>query len=72
MQNVAKYRITLAWSDEDQAWIAEAPELLGCAADGTTPQEAVANILDAIERWLRIAHEEGWSIPTPQHYAQAS
>lgn len=72
MQNGEKYRMTLAWSDEDQAWIAEVPELRGCVADGATPQEAVANIVEAIDRWLRIAHEEGWLIPAPQHYAQAS
>lgn len=72
MQAQEKYRITLAWSDVDNAWIAEAPELAGCAADGTTPQEAVDNVLQAIDRWLRIAHEEGWQIPIPQPYAHAS
>lgn len=72
MPNQNTYRITLAWSDEDQAWIAEVPELAGCAADGATPQAAVDHIVAAIDRWLRIAHEEGWTIPVPQHYAQAS
>jgi len=72
MQPQEKYRIALAWSSEDQAWIAEVPELAGCAADGSTPQEAIEHIFEAIDRWLRIAQEEGWSIPGPQYYSHAS
>jgi predicted RNase H-like HicB family nuclease len=63
-----KYRISLAWSNEDNAWIAEVPELLGCAADGQTPSEATNNVLEAIDRWMRIAQEEGWDIPQPHPY----
>jgi predicted RNase H-like HicB family nuclease len=66
--NERKYRIILSWSKEDNAWIAEVPELLGCAADGATPTEAVTNVQAAIDRWLAIAREEGWQIPEPQPY----
>lgn len=68
MQEENKYRMTVAWSDVDDAWIAEVPELAGCVADGATPQEAVAAAMVAIDRWLRIASEEGWPIPAPQPY----
>jgi predicted RNase H-like HicB family nuclease len=40
---VSKYEIILYWSEEDQAFIAEIPELPGCAADGATREEASAN-----------------------------
>jgi len=45
---MTKYEIILYWSDEDQAFIAEAPQLAGCAADGSTRQEALANAETAI------------------------
>jgi predicted RNase H-like HicB family nuclease len=44
MDGMTKYEIILYWSDEDEAFIAEVPELAGCAADGITRQEAVSNV----------------------------
>jgi len=63
---VTKYEIILYWSDEDQAFIAEAPELPGCAADGSTRQDALTNIEAVIAEWLETARELGRSIPEPK------
>src|SRR5437868_2949375 len=52
-----KYEIILYWSKEDQAFLAEVPELPGCAADGATYQEAVANVEGVIREWLETAQE---------------
>ena len=62
---MTKYEIILYWSDEDQAFIAEVPELAGCAADGVTRQEALANVETVIAEWLETARELGRPIPAP-------
>jgi predicted RNase H-like HicB family nuclease len=59
-----RYEIILYWSNEDQAFIAEVPELPGCAADGSTYQEAVAHAEVVIREWIETARELGWPIPT--------
>ncbi len=61
-----KFEIILYWSNEDQAFIAEVPELPGCAADGTTRQEALANAELVISEWLETARELGRPIPEPR------
>jgi len=61
-----KYEIILYWSDEDQAFIAEVPELPGCAADGTNRQEALANAEVIISEWLETARDLGRPIPEPK------
>jgi predicted RNase H-like HicB family nuclease len=63
---MTKYEIILYWSQEDQAFIAEVPELAGCAAEGQTRQEALANAETVIAEWLETARELGRSIPEPQ------
>ena len=63
---MTKYEIILYWSDEDQAFIAEVPELPGCAADGTSRQEALANAEIVIAEWLETARELGRPIPEPK------
>ena len=63
---MTKYGIILYWSDEDKAFIAEVPELAGCAADGATRQEALANVEVAISEWLETASELGRPIPAPK------
>jgi predicted RNase H-like HicB family nuclease len=63
---MTKYEIILYWSDEDQAFIAEVPELPGCAADGATRQEALQNAESVIAEWLETAHELGRPIPEPK------
>jgi len=63
---MTRYEIILYWSEEDQAFIAEAPELPGCAADGPTRQEALANAKQVIAEWLETAQELGRAIPPPK------
>ncbi len=64
--NPAKYEIIIYWSEEDDAFIAEAPELSGCAADGRTYQEALANVEVVIQEWIETAKELGRPIPVPK------
>lgn len=66
MTDKIRYEIILYWSKEDQAFIAEVPELAGCAADGTTYQEAVANVELVIQEWIETAQELGRPIPAPR------
>ena len=61
-----RYEIILYWSDEDEAYIAEVPELPGCAADGPSYQEAIENVEDVIEGWIETALEMGRTIPEPK------
>jgi len=61
-----KYEIVIHWSEEDRAYIAEVPELPGCAADGATYQEALANVEVVIEEWMETAMELGRPIPEPK------
>ena len=63
---MTKYEIILYWSSEDEAFIAEVPELPGCAADGATRQEALANVEVIISEWLDTARELGRPIPEPK------
>jgi len=63
---MSKYEVIIYWSDEDQAFIAEVPELAGCVADGATYQEAVANAEIAIQEWIETAKELGRPIPEPK------
>ena len=66
MANKFRYEVIIYWSDEDQAFIAEAPELPGCAADGATYQEAIANVEVVIQEWVETAQELGRSVPEPR------
>ena len=61
-----RYEIILYWSEEDQAFIAEVPELPGCMADGPTYQEALANAERVIDEWIETARELGRPIPEPK------
>ena len=61
-----KYEVIIYWSEEDQAFIAEAPELPGCAADGATYQEPLANVEVVIQEWIETARELGRPIPEPK------
>ena len=63
---MTKYEIILYWSSEDDAFIAEVPELAGCAADGATRQEALTNVGVIIAEWLETARELGRSVPEPK------
>ncbi len=61
-----KYEIILYWSNEDQAFIAEVPELPGCMAHGDDQEAALRNIRDAMEFWIDTARELGRQIPEPK------
>jgi predicted RNase H-like HicB family nuclease len=61
-----RYEIILYWSNEDQAYIAEVPELPGCAADGGSYQEAIANVEVIIDEWIETALEMGRTVPEPK------
>jgi len=63
---VNKYEVIIYWSEEDQAFIAEAPELPGCAAHGPTQEAALASAQDAIRLWIETAKEFGDPIPEPK------
>ena len=60
------YEIVLYWSSADISFIAEVPELAGCAADGQTRLEAIANAEKVIEEWIETAKELGRAIPEPK------
>jgi predicted RNase H-like HicB family nuclease len=64
--NKHRYEIILYWSNEDDAYIAEVPELEWCAADGKTYQEALENVEVIIDEWIETAIEKGWTIPEPK------
>ena len=61
-----RYEIIIYWSAEDQAFIAEVPELAGCAADGATYRETIQNAETVIQEWIDTAKELGRPIPEPK------
>jgi predicted RNase H-like HicB family nuclease len=61
-----RYEIIIYWSQADEAFIAEVPELPGCAADGKTYKEALANVEVIIQEWIETAKELGRPIPSPR------
>jgi predicted RNase H-like HicB family nuclease len=61
-----KYEVINYWSEQDQAFIAEVPELPGCAADGKTYWQALANVEVIIREWVETAKELGRPIPAPR------
>ncbi len=61
-----RYEMIIYWSDDDEAFVVEVPELPGCAADGPTYEEAVANAKVIITEWIVTARELGRPIPEPR------
>lgn len=61
-----RYEIIIYWSNEDQVFIAEVPELPGCMAHGATSQDALAQAQEAIQLWIDTAREFGDVIPEPK------
>ena len=61
-----RYEIILYWSAEDAAYVAEVPELPGCAADGASYGEAIRNAEMVIDEWIETARELGRPIPEPK------
>lgn len=60
------YELIIWWSEADQAYLVEVPELPGCMADGATQEEALANAKLVITHWIETAQELGRPIPQPR------
>ena len=60
-----KYAVLIYWSDADDAFIAEMPELPGCMADGETKEAALAMVEQVASEWIEVATEAGLPIPEP-------
>lgn len=67
-----RYEVILYWSQEDQAFIAEVPELPGCAADGSTYQQALENVEIIMQEWIETAKELGRQIPEPKQHIMSA
>ncbi len=63
---MSKYEVIIYWSEEDQAFIAEVPELPGCTADGSAYQEALANVEIVVKEWIETGRDLGRPIPQPK------
>ena len=63
---MGKYEVIIYWNREDEAFIAEVPELPGCAADGETCQQALESVQVIIREWIGTARELGRKIPEPK------
>lgn len=61
-----KYELIIYWSEEDDSFIVDVPELPGCMADGKTKQEALANAEIVIQEWIETALEQNRTIPRPK------
>ena len=61
-----KYEIIIYWSDEDNCFIAEVPELSGCKSDGNTYAEALQNVEIIISEWIETAELIGKTVPNPK------
>ena len=61
-----KYEIIIFWSAEDEVFVAEVPELSGCAAHGVTHEEALTNAKQAMQLWIDTANEFGDPVPPPK------
>lgn len=67
-----KYEIVIYWDNQDKIFVAEVPDLAGCAAHGETQIEAVKNVNEAVELWLETAREFGDEIPEPRRHKLAA
>jgi predicted RNase H-like HicB family nuclease len=65
VSKMEKYEIIIYWSNEDEAFVANVPQLAGCMAHGDTQEEALRNAKEAIQLWIDTAKEFGDSIPEP-------
>jgi len=61
-----KYEVIIYWSDEDDSFVADVPELPGCIAHGPTQESALRNAQEAMELWLETAREFGHRVPEPR------
>jgi predicted RNase H-like HicB family nuclease len=63
---MTKYEIIIYWSEDDEAFVAEVPELPGCMAHGSTQEEALSQIQEAMDLWLETARKTGREVPEPK------
>ena len=61
------YPIEVFWSDDDEVWIANVPDLAFCSGHGDTPQAAVEEVEIAVDAWLEAAEQQGHAIPKPSN-----
>ena len=61
------YHINVFWSAEDDCWIADVPDLRSCSAHGDTPEEAMAEVQDAIAGWIEVARDNDMIVPEPRY-----
>lgn len=66
MANKFRYEIIIYWSKDDNAFIAEVPELPGCMADGTTHRDALDKVELIISEWVETAKSLNRQIPEPK------
>jgi predicted RNase H-like HicB family nuclease len=66
MRDALKHEVIIYWSAEDEAFLAEVPELPGCMADGQTPEEALRNAHVVARQWIETARELGRAVPEPR------
>ena len=70
--NEIKYEVIIFWSDADDAFIAEVPDLPGCMADGESYEEALSNAQVVIRQWIETAKAIGRAVPKPRSRLQAA
>lgn len=68
---MAKYSMIVSWSENDNCYLVSVPDLLGCMADGETPQKAVENAQIIISEWIETARMLGRTIPKPSFSAMS-
>ena len=70
--NEIKYEVIIFWSDTDDAFIAEVPDLPGCMADGESYEEALSNAQVVVRQWIETAKAIGRAVPKPRTRLQAA
>ena len=65
-----RYHVNLFWHAPDECWVADVPDLKSCSAFGDTPEEALAEVQQAMQAWLEVAQERGLAIPEPRYRAE--
>ena len=65
------YPIVSYWSEQDECFLAEVPDLPGCIADGLTEEEARRHAEESVERWIKMAEYMGREIPVPSSTSSA-
>lgn len=70
--NLSRYEIVVYWDDDDQIYVAEVPDLPGCAAHAKSQVEAVENVTQAVSLWIETAREFGDDIPQPSEHRLAA